>query len=118
MQKIILEQREFMLVACSGGDVVGFTSLVPENREIRAVYVHPKAGGQGVGSQLLRAIEALAQSLNIPELNLKSSLNARTFYLQNNYIAVGQVTHILNNGLEMFAVEMSKKLQPTKRPTN
>jgi hypothetical protein len=46
----------------------------------------------------------------ILELNLKSSLNARAFYLQNSYSAVGDVTHTLNDGLEMSAVVMSKKL--------
>jgi len=110
MQSIILEQRERVLVACSDGSVLGFASLVPENCELRAVYVRPKAGCQGVGSQLLRAIEALALSLNISELNLKSSLNAQAFYQQNSYITVGDITHILNNGLEMSAVEMTKKL--------
>ena len=87
--------------------------VIPEKAEIRAVYVHPKAGRQGVGRALLRRLETEAQEQGVTTLHLESSLNAQAFYAAQGYLAQGQGLHRLAGGLEMPCCEMSKVLSST-----
>lgn len=74
-------------------EVVGYGHLVPTESEIRAVYVHPDAGGRGVGSALLDALEARARDLRLDDLTLWASLNAVGFYEQAGYERAGRDTY-------------------------
>jgi putative acetyltransferase len=55
----IESQSELILVAEVNANIVGFGSIVPKNIELRAVYVHPDFGREGVGSRILSALEDL-----------------------------------------------------------
>jgi len=97
----------------SDGDVVGYGHLVPTDREIRAVYVHPDAGGRGVGRALLDALESRARDLRLDDLTLWSSLNAVGFYERAGYERRGRETMMTVHGGECvdLAVEtMTKRL--------
>src|SRR5580698_5999704 len=52
-------EEQLTLVAIRDGAIVGFATLVPADKEVRAVYVSHTCGRQGVGSQLLGAVEQL-----------------------------------------------------------
>jgi len=39
------------------GKIVGMAAMVPSNSELRVCYVAPEAGGQAVGTALLRELE-------------------------------------------------------------
>ena len=50
MAGIIASQSELVLVAEIGANIVGFGSIVAKNIELRAIYVHPDFGREGVGT--------------------------------------------------------------------
>jgi putative acetyltransferase len=60
MAGIIASQSELVLVAEIGAKIAGFGSIVPKDSELRAIYVHPDFGREGVGSRILAALEDLA----------------------------------------------------------
>jgi putative acetyltransferase len=102
--------RELFLVAEEAAAVIGFGSIVPDSNELRSVYVKSDAGRRGVGSAILRALEALAASRGCPELQFDASLNAEPFYARNGYIAGARGAHRLSGGWEMACVRMRKRL--------
>lgn len=50
----------------------------------------PDAGGQGIGSAILRFLESQAIGLNVPMLGLDSSITAERFYTKNGYSTVAR----------------------------
>lgn len=106
--------RTVMVVAELDGKVVGFGEIVPSKNELRAVYVSPSAGRQGVGKALLNEIESIARQHHVKFLWLDSSLTAAKFYADNGYQNDGDSEHELKTGRMMKCVKMSKKLiEPT-----
>jgi GNAT superfamily N-acetyltransferase len=59
---------------------------------VRAVYVLPEAGGQGIPSALLARIEIAARSLGIEAIELSASLNAVPFYVASGYEQLKETT--------------------------
>lgn len=76
---------EQFTVCVRDSEVAGFGHLVVGEREIRAVYVHPGHARRGVGSALLAGLEGYARGLELPALELQSSLNAVEFYERAGY---------------------------------
>lgn len=74
-----------LVVAERGNRIVGYGHLVPENEEVRAVYVHPDAVRDGVGSAILAHLEGYALGVGIEHLRLWASLNAVEFYERRGY---------------------------------
>lgn len=112
------EDNRFV-VADADGRVVGFGELVfdpgeyleaPADAEVRAVYVHPDAAGEGVGSAVLADLERAARERGIESLGLWASLNAVPFYEARGYERVGERTHEFGGEVEGRAVEMRKEL--------
>ena len=66
---------------------------------------------QGIGTMLLAAVEATAQTLGITRLSLDSSLNAVEFYASAGYSAVAEATHELEPGVHIPCVTMQKALR-------
>jgi putative acetyltransferase len=112
MAGIIASQSELLLVAEIDGRVVGFGSIVPKNSELRAVYVHPDFGREGVGSRILSALEDLARQHGLTELAMDASLNAEDFYLNHGFAVVERGEHTLRTGARMCCVKMRKALIP------
>lgn len=66
----------------------GFGVLVRER--VHMLYVHPDAAGRGVGSRLLRALEAAARLESLAYTRVQASLNARRFYDSHGYRETGR----------------------------
>ena len=49
IRRALEKGEELFVVAEDASGVIGFGSIVPLLQELRAVYVHPRAGRQGVG---------------------------------------------------------------------
>jgi putative acetyltransferase len=96
----------FVVAVTGDGEVAGFGELVPDEREIRAVYVHPDHERRGVGSALLAHLEGYARALDCGELTLQSSLNAVAFYERAGWRRTG--TGESPGGIEV--VELRKQL--------
>ncbi|HEX4124932.1 MAG TPA: GNAT family N-acetyltransferase [Tepidisphaeraceae bacterium] len=105
-----------MLVAEIEGLVCGFGSIVPEEGQLRAVYVDPAFGRRGIGSAILRELELLAVRRGVTRLSMDASLNAEAFYLKHGYAIGGRGMHRLSSGAEMDCVRMSKELSRYSAP--
>jgi putative acetyltransferase len=68
-----------VLVAESNSRIAGFGMIVPADEELRAVYVDPAFGRQGVGTAILHRLEQTARERSVDRLNLSSSINAEAF---------------------------------------
>ena len=112
MAAIITAGSERILVATNGQRVVGFGSIVPEKRELRAVYVHSDFGRAGIGGRLLTALENLARQRHLTELTMDASLNAEEFYARHGFVVVEIGERALRGGALMRCVRMRKALGP------
>jgi putative acetyltransferase len=107
------ESGHHLVVAEREDTVVGYGHLVPTQGEIRAVYVHPSAARDAVGTAILDALEARARDLALDDLRLWASLNAVGFYEQAGYERVGRETVMkIHDGqnVDIEVVEMAKPL--------
>jgi putative acetyltransferase len=103
----------YLVVAERDDHVVGYGHLVPTEAEIRAVYVHPDAARDGVGTTVLDALEARARDLALDSLRLWASLNAVGFYERAGYERVGRETVMkIHDGenVDIEVVEMENPL--------
>lgn len=107
------------VVAEREGQIVGFGSLkhdAPDeyaaeaDAEVTAVYVHPDAAGDGVGSRILGDLEERARDHGYDSLLLSSSMNAVSFYGERGYDRVRETPHEFPGGVEAPVVEMKKRL--------
>ncbi len=104
--------EEIMLVAENlVGQIVGFGSIFPNQSELRAVYIHPNYGKQGLGGRLLKAVEDLAKETGLHELSMDASINAEKFYLSHGYQIIERGEHVLRSGRHMPCVKMKKVLR-------
>lgn len=92
----------------SDEEVLGFCFAIPETGELKALYVHPKVSGCGLGKSLL---EHHCRARGLAELTLNASLNAEPFYRNNGYISLGPSIQALSSGEAMGAVSMFKALR-------
>jgi putative acetyltransferase len=100
--------EEIVFVAVDNETLTGFGAVVPDQNELRAVYVHPDHGRRGVGGQLLAALEEYAKANGVTELQMDSSLNAEAFYRRHGFEVIDYGEHTLSNGLKMACVKMRK----------
>jgi putative acetyltransferase len=104
-----IRSREFF-VAVDNSRLIGFGQLNLDTGEIEAVYVHPQALRQGVGSLLLCTLEKTARRAGLSCLHLKSTLNAVPFYQHAGFRTVAPTTHRISPEVELACVEMEKEL--------
>lgn len=105
-----IRNKDFYVAEGAGAHVVGFGVLNRETREVEAVYVHPEVKRRGVGTKILRTLEAVARDAGLETLRLNASLNGVPFYERAGYAWRGQGTHRLANGAEIACVLMDKRL--------
>jgi GNAT superfamily N-acetyltransferase len=79
----------YLIVVERAAGISGVGSL-HRSGQIRLCYVDPGAQGHGVGRALLTELEARAESWQLGELHLASSLAARTFYEHFGYERAGE----------------------------
>lgn len=97
---------EVIYVAESSGRIVGFSEVVPQGHELRAVYVDPDFGRRGVGTRLLAAVEREASHAGCQRLWTNASVNAKAFYERNGYVVIRPAIHTLSSGGRMSCFVM------------
>ena len=100
------------LLAEQNGSLVGFGVVMPEAGEIAACYVAPEASRRGVGRALLAAMEAAVSRHGVHELNVRASLNAKSFYSAFGYHVIGRGEHRFEDGTVMVVAFMRKDNSP------
>jgi putative acetyltransferase len=76
---------ELTLVATIDGEAVGFAAL-KGNDHIDMLYVHPAVAGQGIGAQLIDALEKLAAARGATRLSADASDTALGFFERRGYV--------------------------------
>jgi putative acetyltransferase len=85
---ILAAFKESEVLVFESDEVLGFAAIF--DGQLRALFVHSDARGEGVGNALLNAV--LAGTSKSLSLNVaKSNMNARRFYERNGFIVVGEV---------------------------
>lgn len=115
-----IDSPETSFVVAEWGDsLVGFGWTKPDaddyfecdvGGEITAVYVHPDATQEGIGSRIYAELEGYARGEGVLSLGLWASLNAVAFYEAQGYERVTEHTHEFSDGVEGTVVEMRKML--------
>jgi len=106
-----IEEPSMRFVAAESKDrIVGFGELDRECGEVKAVFVDPDRGGQGVGSSILRHFEQRLREDEFDVARLRAVLNAVGFYEQQGYERIRRVTNQTTNGVEADSIWMEKPL--------
>jgi putative acetyltransferase len=100
-----------VLVAEEGREVVGFAMLDVDKKEVTSLYVHAEHGSQGIGSSLLNKLEDEAREKGINSLQLRSTLNALSFYEEAGYEAKETIKFSLTAEMQLDCVYMEKELK-------
>lgn len=88
-EKVLQLSRErIWLVAEVDQQIVGSAAL--EESELCTFFVHPTYQGQGIGAQLLQALEQIATERQIPMLTVDASLTGAAFYMKMGYQRTGR----------------------------
>jgi putative acetyltransferase len=77
--------KQSLLVAEIAGKIVGFAALSRWEFQIDAVYVHTDYFRQGIGQQLVAALEQVAQQQQYPKLVVIAALVTTGFYQAQGY---------------------------------
>ena len=78
--------------------------------KIDAIFVHPAYMKRGIGTGMVRYLEALARSHGLPKLRLESTLNAAPFYRSLGFEGDEIAQYRSPRGLTMDCVPMTKRL--------
>ncbi len=100
-----------VLVAEKGNEVVGLAMLDVDKKEVTSLYVHTEYGGEGIGSSLLRKLEDAAIGKGINSLQLRSTLNAVSFYEEAGYETKEKIKFLLTEEVQLDCVYMEKELK-------
>ena len=79
------DNSEILLVAAFEDRLLGFAAIDRFRPCITGIFVVPKYARQGIGTQLLSAIEQLAIERDDKRLEVMSSLSGVDFYYANGY---------------------------------
>ena len=118
IKNAIEDPKALLAVARLDEKVLGFGSVVPEENELRAVYIDPQYGRLGIGTKILQFLENIAVEHNVKKLRLSASLNAEDFYTKNGYKVVDHSFHTLRTGMKMKCVNMEKLLDGAQTSLN
>lgn len=77
------------LVAEEEGEIIGTAAL--EGDELVTFFVDPQHQGRGIGSILLKEIEAIALRYGRRELKVDASLAGTAFYERHGYARTGRI---------------------------
>ncbi len=118
MQALLTEQarwrqvQEVLFVAEHCGQLVGFAGVATHQPQITAVYVKPELARQGIGKQLLAAMEIIAIQQRQPLLWVLSSLTAVQFYQSQGYGHSRKTGFWSESGTWIPCVRLEKRLLP------
>ena len=101
-----IRNRDFIyLVASSDDCILGYGIANPSACEIKSLCARPNTKGR-VGAAILEALVEQCKDRGCAYLELSSSLNAETFYLENGFRVLARGQHAMASGLEMECVKM------------
>ena len=107
-----LSHERDCLVAEEEGEIIGTAAL--EGDELVTFFVDPQHQGRGIGSALLKEIEAIALCHGRRELKVDASLAGAAFYERHGYGRTGRIL----DGTAGPQISMRKQLcsgSPTER---
>jgi N-acetylglutamate synthase-like GNAT family acetyltransferase len=83
----------FSLVYLKDDVILGLGSL--DRNEIKRMYTHPSAQGQGVGRTILQNLEMEARRQGLKNIFIQSSTSAEGFYKLRGFVRIepGSFTH-------------------------
>lgn len=82
--------RDLMVLAEAGGEVLGFYSLITEGEpELDLMFVADAAQGSGLGARLFRHMAGEARALGIDAVKIISNPPAEGFYLRMGAERIG-----------------------------
>jgi GNAT superfamily N-acetyltransferase len=84
-----LSHERDCLVAVEEGEILGTAAL--EGDELVTFFVDPQHQGRGIGSALLKEIEAIALHHGRRELKVDASLTGTAFYERHGYARTGRI---------------------------
>jgi putative acetyltransferase len=103
--------REAVFLVAEADEVVAaFAILNPTTGELHALYVHPGHFGEGIGTELLRAVETEARVCRLSVIALNATLNSVSFYEKHGYSSRGAAMNELPGGTELPCVRVEKAL--------
>jgi len=82
----------FRWVAMEKEKIVGFCDISKEG-EFWGLYVHKDYIGKGIGTKLIKKIEAKAKELGVKRLKVKATITARPFYEKQGYKVIKKALH-------------------------
>ena len=117
LNRFIVEPGAGLLLAHAGARLIGFGAFHPiaETSELKLekLYVHQDYHGRGIGSRLIREVEAVAAAQRIPTVILnvnKNNVQAVRAYEANNFTIRESVVIDIGNGYVMDDYIMAKRL--------
>ncbi len=106
-------ERDY-LVWDEDGVVLGFAVL--HGSLLSKLYVHPDAGGRGIGRALLGAMEDLARSRGVRRAHLVATLNGEPFYAAHGYEAIRR-SSVGPSGAPVVVMEKTLTSASSGRPS-
>lgn len=106
------EDGGLTLLAEHDGGLAGFGVAIPEAGEIAACYVAPELSRRGIGRTLLGAMEATVSAHGVHEINVRASLNSKSFYSAFGYHVSGRGEYRFEDGTVMVVAFMRKDNSP------
>ncbi len=101
---------EQVWIAEASGAIVGFGKIDLDTGIVDAMFVHPDSMRSGIGAKILRHLELLAIDRGLPEITLKSTLNAAPFYRSCGFTGEQVARHQSPTGIELDCIPMYKKI--------
>ncbi|BDA70523.1 acetyltransferase, gnat family [Calothrix sp. PCC 7716] len=101
---------EIVFVAEQNSEIVGFSCLISNDSRIGGIFVHPNFIRQGIGTDLLDAIEKVAIKNQCKVIDVTSSLAAVKFYQANGYQTIRESGFFSEAAVWVPCVNLSKKL--------
>ena len=99
--------RCYTLVATDSDGIKAVAAL--DGSEVRRVYVHPLRQRQGLGTMMVRSLEAEARRRGLTRIELQASLSSVAFYALLGYQELTKET-TRNGDAEFIHVRMSKDI--------
>ena len=90
------------LVIKENNKVVGFAQYSLKEKELFQIQVDPDYQGKGYGKQLYKYIEQEFLKNEIEKISLKSTLNAKQFYIEMGFFEIGNLNY---DRIEMSRME-------------
>jgi putative acetyltransferase len=107
--RAMVDDGERFEVACDeGGRILAFSSW--KDDEVWSLYVHPDAARRGLGSLLLRRVEAAVAANGHASVRISASCPGRLFYERHGYRVVREKDWTTRGGLAIGTLDMEKAL--------